>query len=422
MNTEITDTRNSGTRGWVCYDAECALCVRWANRFRSLLEGRGFALLPLQSPTVCAALKIPRDKLLAEMRVITEDGRIFGGADALLYIARTISRPMFELTRIPGIRPLLRNIYRFIARNRTCNTICCPMTPRPSSGVGKPADWLPLVLLPPATAAIGTQLPAWLEMWLITFALFAGCKWLCFRRALTKAPRVSRIRKAGFLFGWIGMDSVPFTGEKPPAIPRTGEWIFAASKVLVGATLIWVATRNALSINRLLGGWTGMVGIILFLHFGLFHLLALAWRTAGVPVTPLMHAPLLSRTVGEFWAERWNTAFNHLATRLLFRPLRRIFRLPTATMLVFLVSGLIHDLVISVPARGGYGLPTLYFLFQGAAILFERTNLARRYVLNCGLRSRLFTIIVTAGPAFWLFHPVFVRNVILPFLKVIGAT
>jgi len=165
-----------------------------------------------------------------------------------------------------------------------------------------------------------------------------------------------------------------------------------------------------------------MLGIILLLHFGFFHLLALAWRSAGVPVTPLMRAPLLSRTVGEFWAERWNTAFNRLATRLLFRPFRHAFGLPTATMLVFLVSGLVHDLVISIPARGGYGLPTLYFLLQGTAILFERTNLARRCGLNRGLRSRLFTITIIAAPAFWLFHPVFVHNVILPFLKAIGAT
>lgn len=413
---------NKDVRDWVCYDAECPLCVRWANRFRSLLEGHGFTLIPLQSPAVRAALRIPREDLLAEMRVITNDGRVFGGADALLYITRVFSRPIFELTRIPGTRPLLRTVYRFIARNRTCRSATCTVTSRAHFGVGNPADWLPLVLLPPAAAAIGTLLPAWLEMWLIAFALFAGCKWLCYRRGLANLGRVHWARKAGFLFAWIGMDTAPFTAEKSATNPRAAEWFFAASKALAGAALLWAATRHALAVNWLLGGWTGMVGIILILHFGFFHLLALAWRTAGVPVTPLMRAPLLSRSLGEFWAERWNTAFNRLATRLVFRPLRHGFNLPTATILVFFVSGLIHDLTISVPARGGYGLPTLYFLIQGAAILFERTNFAHRCGLTGGLFSRLFTIIVTAVPAFWLFHPVFVRNVILPFLKAIGAT
>jgi alginate O-acetyltransferase complex protein AlgI len=422
VNTEITDIENNQRRNWVCYDAECALCVRWANRFRGLLKGHGFGLIPLQSPEVRAALKIPRDELLAEMRVVTSDGHVFGGADALLYITRTICPPMFELARIPGIKPLLRTLYRFVARNRTCITGACAIAPTTSSEVGNTADWLPLVILPPAVAAIGTLLPAWLDMWLIAFALFAGCKWLCYRRELAKTPRVPWTRKAGFLLGWIGMDTASFAEDKPPTIPRPIEWLFALSKILIGATLIWTATRPASDVNWLLGGWTGMLGIILVLHFGLFHLLALTWRMVGIPVIPLMRAPLLSRSVGEFWAERWNTAFNHLATRLLFRPFRRMFGLRAATMLVFLVSGLIHDLVISVPARGGYGLPTLYFLLQGAAILFERTNFARRCGFNRGLPGRLFTIIVTAGPVFWLFHPFFVHNVILPFLKAIGAT
>lgn len=422
MNTEITDTVNRNAGDWVCYDAECPLCIRWTNRFRSLLERHGFALLPLQSPAVRATLGIPRDELLAEMRVITSDGRIFGGADALLYIARSLFWPASEVTRIPGASALLRSIYRFVARNRNCSTGTCTIASRAPSGVGKPADWLPLAILPPAAAAIGTLFPAWVDMWLIAFALFAGCKWLCYRRGLAKTSRVPWTRKAGFLFGWIGMDTAPFAETKCATVPRLAEWLFAALKVLIGAALIWVVTRHTLTVNWLLAGWTGMIGIILALHFGLFHLLALAWRAAGVPVTPLMRAPLLSRTVGEFWAERWNTAFHRLAARLLFRPFRRVFRLPAATMLVFLVSGLIHDLVISIPARGGYGLPTLYFLIQGAAVLLERTNFAGHCGPNRSLPSRLFTIIITAGPAFWLFHPVFVRNVILPFLKAIGAT
>jgi hypothetical protein len=41
--------------------------------------------------------------------------------------------------------------------------------------------------------------------------------------------------------------------------------------------------------------------------------------------------------------------------------------------------------------------------------------------LGRGGRGWLFTFIVTAAPAFWLFHPSFIRNVILPMLHAIGA-
>jgi len=66
-----------------------------------------------------------------------------------------------------------------------------------------------------------------------------------------------------------------------------------------------------------------------------------------------------------------------------------------------------------LPAGGGYGLPTAYFLLQGIGILFER--------VFPRIRGRTFTVLITAVPAFWLFHPPFVHNVILPFMKAIGA-
>jgi predicted DCC family thiol-disulfide oxidoreductase YuxK len=408
---------NTRKQNWICYDAECALCVRWANRLRVLCEKHGFILLPLQSPAVRNVLNVSEEQLLAEMRVITTNGHVFGGADALIYLSHVICKPLLLLTRIPGTTQILRAAYRFLARHRGCAAGACT-TRRPAAfGVGNPVDWLPLLILGLAAAVIGAQFPAWLYMWVMAFALFIGCKWLCLRKELERGADATFGRKFAFLFGWIGMDARAFfaktnTAEKP----RAYEFAFATFKILFGAALIWIVARHALSINALLAGWIGMIGLIFLLHFGAFHLLALAWRAAGVNVTPLMRAPLLSRSLGEFWGERWNTAFNKLATTFLFRPLHRAAGLRTATLCVFLVSGLVHDLVISVPARGGYGLPTLYFLLQGTGVLFERTTIARRLGINGGFRGWLFTFIVTAGPVFWLFHPPFIRNVILPFL------
>jgi predicted DCC family thiol-disulfide oxidoreductase YuxK len=419
VNTEITDTMNTEPRNWVCYDADCALCVRWAGRFRGSLARHGFRLLPLQSPDVRAVLRVPENQLLTEMRVITPDGGVLGGADALVFLSRAVCKPLFALTCIPGTKPLLRSAYPFLARHRNCDAAGCRIT---RFRVGNPADWLPLLILPPTAAAIGKQLPAWLYMWTLAFALFLGCKWLCLRIAAAKGVRIGLGRKIGFLFGWIGMDADFLVKKNAPETPRAAHWIFAALKTLIGAILIWFGARAALTVNPLLAGWTGMVGFVLLLHFGLFHLLALAWRAAGVHATSLMQAPLLSRSLGEFWGRRWNTAFNDLTARFIFRPLRRATGARSATMLAFLASGLLHDLVISVPARGGYGLPTLYFLLQGAGVLFEHTKLARRLRLGHGIRGWLFTFLMTAGPAFWLFHPPFIHRVILPMLHAIGAT
>jgi alginate O-acetyltransferase complex protein AlgI len=163
-----------------------------------------------------------------------------------------------------------------------------------------------------------------------------------------------------------------------------------------------------------------MVGLILFLHFGSFERLALEWRRRHVDVRPLMNRPLHASSLAEFWSSRWNAAFNAFARDLVFWPLARRYSAGVGAAGVFLISGLLHDAVISLPAGAGYGLPTAYFLLQGGATLFERSARGRSLGLGRGWRGRVFTIAITAVPAFWLFHPPFVRNVILPMLRAIS--
>jgi alginate O-acetyltransferase complex protein AlgI len=91
-----------------------------------------------------------------------------------------------------------------------------------------------------------------------------------------------------------------------------------------------------------------------------------------------------------------------------------------ALWISFAVSGLAHELVISVPAGGGYGLPTAYFLLQALGITLER-----RVFKNIRATTRLprwiFTHAFTVLPAFFLFHPPFVERVMVPFFHAIGA-
>jgi alginate O-acetyltransferase complex protein AlgI len=189
----------------------------------------------------------------------------------------------------------------------------------------------------------------------------------------------------------------------------------------LGLVLLWVIARRIPAEQSLLCGWIGLFGLILLLHFGSFHLVSLFWRTNGVNAAPIMSSPILSKSLGEFWGKRWNLGFRQLAHEFIFKPLQRHTGASVAGLLVFVVSGLIHDLVISVPARGGYGLPTAYFVVQGLGVMFERSAPARLMGLQKGLPARIFTLVVTAAPAFWLFHPLFVHRVIIPFMQAIHA-
>ena len=87
----------------------------------------------------------------------------------------------------------------------------------------------------------------------------------------------------------------------------------------------------------------------------------------GLHAEPIMRRPLASQSLGEFWGKRWNLGFRNLSHALVFQPLQKRFGAAAGALGAFLASGLIHDLVISVPARAGYGLPTAYFLLQGLA-------------------------------------------------------
>jgi alginate O-acetyltransferase complex protein AlgI len=282
---------------------------------------------------------------------------------------------------------------------------------------------LPLLVLPLVALLLKAHVAAWIFMWVMAFALYFGCKWLTYRQAICRGLRPRPARAVAYLLAWPGMDGTSFLDARAnPVKPPMTEWLFAVAKMSAGVILLWIIARLRLPGHPVSAGWTGMIGVVFILHFGLFHLLSLFWRQAGITATPVMQNPILATSLAEFWGRRWNTAFNELAFQFTFRPLRRITTPSIATLLVFGLSGLIHEMVISVPAGGGYGLPSLYFLIQGCGVVIERSGFGRTVGLGRSLYGWLFTLFITVAPVFMLFHPTFITQVILPMLNAIGAT
>jgi len=275
------------------------------------------------------------------------------------------------------------------------------------------AAWLPPILLLAAAVLAAPAVPPWVWMWTLALAVFAGFKWLTWRRV------AGRDRALAYLLLWPGMDAVRFTDPAArPSPPAPAEWAAAPVKIALGAGLVWGVARWT---TGLAAGWVGMVGLVLMLHSGLFHLVSLLWRRAGVDARPLMNAPLRATSLASFWGDRWNRGFSDLAAALMLRPFHRVLGGPGALLAVFVVSGVLHDLVISLPAGAGWGLPTGYFVVQGLGALAERSPAGRRLGLGAGPTGRLLTAVAVAAPLFWLFHPPFVRRVMLPMLRAIGA-
>jgi alginate O-acetyltransferase complex protein AlgI len=259
--------------------------------------------------------------------------------------------------------------------------------------------------------------PAWAIMWAEAVLVFFVFKCITWRPGLT-ARAHDRI---GYLLAWVGMDPEAFLRRvlRPDRFARQRA-IRAALNLLIGSMLI-VAIAPAFARNDLFtGAWIAMIGFIVANHCGLLALLALGWRAAGRDVKPIMDRPLAARSVGDFWSGRWNSAFTDAMRRCVLVPVARRWNATAGLLAVFLVSGLLHELLISVPADAGYGIPTAYFALQACAIGFERSRRGRRLLSTPAVR-RAFAWLIVAGPAVWLFSPWFVARVVLPFMTAIGT-
>ena len=262
--------------------------------------------------------------------------------------------------------------------------------------------------------------PLWAQMWTLAVAIYIGCKWLSWQG--TAAPNVPVWKHLAYLFAWPGMDAASFLDEgRPCSCCSSTEWLAAIGKLGFGATLLFGLARWIPPQHAYVVGWAGMIGIVMMLHFGVFHLLSCSWQSIGVRARPLMNHPLASTSLSEFWGRRWNTAFRVLTYRFLFRPCASWFGPRWGILAGFLFSGIIHDLVISVPARGGYGGPTFFFAIQGVAMMVERSPFGRQMGLGSGWPGRLFAAIALVAPVGLLFHRPFVVGIIVPFMQALGA-
>jgi alginate O-acetyltransferase complex protein AlgI len=280
--------------------------------------------------------------------------------------------------------------------------------------------WLPAVVIPMAALLCTRELPNWLYMWAIAVALFFAAKWLTFAPLLTAPGRLSATRSLAYFFLWPGLNARAFLAAGAPQQIGPREALKAVTNVVGGAVLVFAALQLDLSIHPLVAGWLAMIGIVLLLHFGFFALLSIFWRSRGVDAPPLMQSPIASNSLAKLWSGRWNTAFTQLMHAEVLAPIAKRFGILGGLLGVFLVSGLLHEAVISVPACGGYGLPTAYFALQCCGIFVERSEVGKTLGLSHGAKGWLFCFAFAAAPVFILFPPSFIHNVIVPMIQFVA--
>ncbi len=273
-------------------------------------------------------------------------------------------------------------------------------------GVKRFAAWLLLAaLVAGADRALAASEPL-PRMIGICCVLLGGMKGLVYAE-WTGPQRLPISRYAVFAFLWFGMDPGSFQTRRAGLTWKgdVGLGLLLMVVGTLGAWLVWAMPWRQIFLMFL--------PMSLGFHFGVLRVLKGLLRAAGFPVRTLFPNVLETRGIGDFWSRRWNTGYSQMMQRLVGKPVQRTLGEGAGVMAVFLGSGLLHELAITLPVRAGFGLPTLYFTLQGVLTLLER-KLGR----PLGKIPALLAAIVPLG---WLFPPAFQQQVIVRCLEIFAV-
>ncbi len=231
----------------------------------------------------------------------------------------------------------------------------------------------------------------------ICCVLLAGMKGLVYAEWAV-GQRLPLSRYLAFAILWFGMD--------PGTFQHRREGLSWKNDVSIGWLLMMIGTLGAWLVWAM--EWRQI--LIMFLpmslgfHFGALRALKGGLRAAGFPVRTLFPNLLKAQGVGDFWSRRWNVGYSQMMQRLVGRPIETRCGTNAGMMTIFLASGLLHELAITLPVRAGFGLPTLYFTLHGILTLIEKKT-GRQF-------GKIPTLLAVMAPMGLLFPPTFQTEVI----------
>lgn len=207
---------------------------------------------------------------------------------------------------------------------------------------------------------------------------------------------------------WFGMDPTAWQGKRKK-VSWKGDFYTGMTCVIVGWGVSILLVK--FEVSHLVAVFIPMS---LAFHFGALRLLTAFWRLCGFPVRPLFRNPLESRGLADFWSARWNISFSQMMARAVRRPLVDRLGQKGSIFAVFVASGLLHELAITVPVQSGYGRPFIYFLLHGAMVLIEKDTWPVWL-------KRSITLLLVVVPLPLLFPEKFTQEIILPCLTLAGG-
>jgi hypothetical protein len=197
---------------------------------------------------------------------------------------------------------------------------------------------------------------------------------------------------------WFGMDPGTFLSRREGLSWKEDVAWGVGLMVLgtLGAWLVWAMEWRQILVMFL--------PMSIGFHFGALRVLKGVLRRAGFPVRTLFPNLLKAKGGADFWSRRWNVGYSQMMQRVVGRPIERVVGREAGVFGVFLVSGFLHEVAITVPVNAGYGLPTAFFAGHGLLLLLEG-KLGRPL-------GKVPALLAVALPLGFLFPPEFQTEVI----------
>ena len=104
------------------YDGECGMCRKAVELLRRWDREHALRFVPFQDQVAVARFGIALPALAAAMHLIVPGGRVYAGADAVPQLLRLFpgKRWLAPFFGVPGVLPLARRLYAWIAVRRHC--------------------------------------------------------------------------------------------------------------------------------------------------------------------------------------------------------------------------------------------------------------------------------------------------------------
>jgi alginate O-acetyltransferase complex protein AlgI len=132
-----------------------------------------------------------------------------------------------------------------------------------------------------------------------------------------------------------------------------------------------------------------------------------SYLAVGLVVPSFHEVPIASRTLAEFWGDRWNRIVSAWLRTHFFLPLARRGRAGAGSLLAFFMSALLHAYLALVVGVAMAAVMGAFFLIQGLLVHLERVAGIRRWPLAV---ARVWTVV-----ALFASSPLFVE----PMLRIV---